>query len=65
MTFKQSKWLEKYVRLNTKYGAEVKNDFERNQCKLLNNLVFGETIQNKEVYDFLLMNKKETGLLFQ
>ena len=65
MTFKQNKWLEEYVRLNTKYGAEVKNDFERNQCKLLNNLVFGETIQNKEVYDFLLMNKKEAGLLFQ
>ena len=35
------------------------NAFERNQCKFLNNLVFSETVQNKDVYNLLLMKKKK------
>ena len=35
------------------------NAFERNRCKFLNNLVFSETMQNKDVYNLLLMKKKK------
>ena len=40
------------------------NAFERNRCKFLNNLVFSETMQNKDVYNLLLMKKKRNRPAF-
>ena len=44
--FEEKEWLRPYIELNTNLRAKVRNNFERELFKLMNNSVFGKTTQN-------------------
>ena len=46
ISFKQSKWLEKYPNFNTQKRNKAKNNFKKDFYNLLNNSFYGKTMEN-------------------
>ena len=45
--------IKPYIEMNTKLRTEAKNDFEKDLFKVINNSVFGKTLENVRKHRYI------------
>ena len=63
LRFKQSKWLKGYTDFNTKKRQESGDEFSKGLYKLMNNFIYGKSIENiRKIINVKLVNDKKKYL---
>ena len=59
INFSQSDWLKEWIDFNTEKRKEATNDFDKDLIKLMNNAVYGKTMDVRGHVDFELVGTPE------